>query len=304
MLYPNFNDLVALKDWKLDLTQASSRVSHSGVLGGQHSPFRGQGLEFDSVRKYVPGDDIRSIDWRVTARTDSPHLKIFKEERERHILICVDMNTAMRFGTKKTFKSVQAAHIAALLGWRGMANHDRISACLFGDVPNGIEFFSPTRTKRSFSVMLKRLAEPVAENHQISLDHALQHINQAVHTGSLIYFISDFMSLGQDFHQNANVSRLVKKCDVVFIAVNDRADQAIVPVGNLGVRSIANEKIYVNTDSLNGRQAYEQQWHENRKTLHGMTSKLKIPLIELTTESDLRRDLALGLKSLSRRKKR
>src|ERR1700722_4557819 len=128
MLYPDFNELAAFKDRRACLSHISQKAVKSIVPGNHHSPFRGQGLEFDSVRKYVPGDDIRNIDWRVTARTDSPHLKIFKEERERHILLCVDMNAAMRFGTKKTFKSIQAAHIAALLGWRGMANNDRISA--------------------------------------------------------------------------------------------------------------------------------------------------------------------------------
>jgi uncharacterized protein (DUF58 family) len=304
MLYPDFDDLVALKDLKLDLMQASSRLSHSTVLGGHHSPFRGQGLEFDSVRKYVPGDDIRHIDWRVTARTNSPHLKIFREERERNVLLCVDMNATMRFGTKKTFKSVQAAHIAALLGWKGMANHDRISACLFGDVPNGIEFFSPTRTKRSFSVMLKRLAKPAIEKHHISLDNVLQHLDKAAHTGSLIYFISDFMTITQDFQQNVNVNRLVKRCDVVFIAINDRADQSIFPVGNLGFNNMLNEKIYIDTHNELGRQTYEKQWQANRKILYEMTSRFKIPLIELTTESDLKKDFALGLRSLSKRKKR
>lgn len=304
MLYPDFNELVALKDLKLDLTQASRRASHATVLGGQHSPFRGQGLEFDSVRKYVPGDDIRNIDWRVTARTDSPHMKIFKEERERQILLCLDMNAAMRFGTRKTFKSVQAAHIVSLLGWRGIANQDRISACLFGDVPNGIEFFHPTRTKRSFSTLLKRLSEPSMDQHQISLGNAFQHISQIAQTGSLIYLISDFMELSKDFQQEANLSRLAKRCDVVLISVNDPADRSIFPVGTLGFCSAGDQKILIDTNNPIGRSAYEQQWIENRQKLHEIKARLKMPLIELTTESDIRRDLALGLKSLFRRKGR
>jgi len=302
MLYPDFNDLVALKDLKWDFAQASYRASHALALGGQHSPFRGQGPEFDSVRKYVPGDDIRNIDWRVTARTNSPHLKIFKEERERHVLLCVDMNSAMRFGTRKTFKSVQAAHIASILGWRGIANQDRISACLFGDVRNGIEYFPPTRTKRSFSKLLKRLSEPMSEQHEISLQNAFQHISQIAHTGSLIYFISDFMGFPQDCSLESNLNRLTKRCDVVLISVNDQADKSIYPVGALCFSSGKDQKILIDTNSFSGRTAYERQWIVNRQKLSETSSRLKIPLIELTTESDIRRDLALGLKSLFRRK--
>src|SRR5690349_8564243 len=105
MLYPEFDELISYKDLKLGRIKSNS-PSKSTQKGSQHSRFRGQGLEFDSVRQYLPGDDIRNIDWRVTARTGSPHLKIFQEEKLRHIVLCVDMNASMMFGTKKTFKSI------------------------------------------------------------------------------------------------------------------------------------------------------------------------------------------------------
>jgi uncharacterized protein (DUF58 family) len=304
MLYPDFNDLVSLKDRKSKLRHASNRSVKSTVPGNHHSPFRGQGLEFDSVREYVPGDDIRNIDWRVTARTGSPHLKLFREERERHLIICVDMNSNMRFGTRKTFKSVQAAHSAALLGWQGLDQHHCVSACLFGDVPGGIQYFPPKRTSKSFSLMLKLLSTPTQEQHDISIHDALLHISQASPTGSLIYLISDFIELDKNFYPEASISRLNKKCDVVFIAVNDLADASIVPIGTLGFCTHTGEKTYVNTDSKAGRDAYVQQWKTNRQRLYGLTSKFKIPLIELTTESDIPRDLLLGLKSIAKRKHR
>jgi uncharacterized protein (DUF58 family) len=304
MLYPDFNDLVAIKDLKLDLRHPSHRLVKSIVNGNHHSPFRGQGLEFDSVREYVPGDDIRNIDWRVTARTGLPHLKIFKEERERHIVICVDMNATMRFGTRKTFKSVQAAHVAALLGWQGLAHQDRVSACLFGDVPEGIQFFAPKRTRKSMYSILKMLAEPSATQHDISLEIAFQSIDRLIQTGSLIYFISDFMDINQNVQQGACLRRLTKRCDVVFIAINDQSDKVFYPVGTIGFRSNKTEKIYVNTENVAGRGAYAAQWKENRQQLYALTSGSKIPLIELTTESDIHRDLVLELKKIARRKMR
>jgi len=296
MLYPNFDELVALKDRKLHLTLASDRSVKSTVSGDHHSPFRGQGLEFDAVREYVPGDDIRNIDWRVTARKGSAHMKIFKEERERNVIICVDMNDTMRFGTRNTFKSVQAARVASLLGWRGLTNRDRVGACLFGDVPNGVQFFAPKRTRKSLWAMLKLLTEPPTGHHLISLEETLQHVNKAAQTGSLIYIVSDFMDITDNL--DWLLIRLNKRCDVVFVAINDPADQLICPVDTVAFQGSDSEKVYVNTESLVGRKAYAAQWEENRKKLHEITTRAKVSMIELTTETDVYRDLILGLKNV------
>lgn len=301
MLYPDFNDLIAYKAKMNSFKHASKRCVKSSAAGNNHSTFRGRGLEFDSVRQYVPGDDIRSIDWRVTARTGLPHLKLFREEREREILLGVDMNAAMRFGTKNTFKSVQAAHAASFLGWRGLEQHHGVSACLFGDVLRGIQVFPPKNTGKSFCTLLKTFTQPSLEKHSISIYESLQHIERISRTGSLIYLISDFMVLDGIFQHDAVLSRLNRRCDVVFIAINDRSDHCIHPVGTIGFCMDHANKMFVNTDSIAGREAYTHLWNQNRQQLYGITAKFKIPLIELSTESDIQRDLALGLKSIVKR---
>lgn len=303
MLYPDFNDLISYKERKLDKMQLARRKVGSTGPGNHHSPFRGQGLDFDAVREYVVGDDIRNIDWKVTARTGSPHLKLFKEEKNRHTIICVDMNSAMRFGTRNTFKSVQAARCASLLGWRALAHQDRINACLFGDVPEGLHYFASKRTHQTLSMMLKMLSEPPSEQHDISLDIPLQHICRIVHPGSLIYLISDFMDLSVTFSKASELSRLSKSCDVVFISINDQADQALSPAGLIGFCGTNAEKVYINTDSIKDRETYASQWKANRKALKTLTERFKIPLIELSTESEIHRDLLLGLKNIAKRKK-
>lgn len=303
MLYPDFNDLLSYKERKFDKMQLARRKVSSTAPGNHHSPFRGQGLDFDAVREYVPGDDIRNIDWRVTARTGSPHLKLFKEEKERHTIICVDMNAAMRFGTRNTFKSIQAARCASLLGWRSLAHQDRISGCFFGDVSGGLHYFASKRTRQALCLMLKMLAEPPAEQHRVPTETALKHICKVAHPGTLIYLISDFMDLSPNFSKESGLSHLNKGCDVVFISINDAADQALVPAGVIGFCGQDAEKVYINTDSLKGRETYTAQWKENRKMLKTLTECFKIPLIELTTESDIHRDLLLGLKSIGMRKK-
>lgn len=271
MLYPDFDELVSYK--KLKIGGQRPRLSQSLVVGGCRSLFRGRGLEFDSVRKYVPGDDIRNIDWRVTARTGSPHLKIFQEERQRTVFLCVDTHPGMRFGTRNTFKSVQAARIAALLGWQALADQNKCTGYLDGA-------FS------SFSPFLKKLCEtPGKECCSIFFNELLY----TVPSGSLVYFISDFMHIAEE---DALLSRLRRRCDIVFVSVNDPADAALFPVGLLEFQGF--EKVLVNTDSIAGREAYALQWRENRLKLGALASRFRIPLIELSTESTIR-DLLLLL---------
>jgi uncharacterized protein (DUF58 family) len=302
MLYPDFDDLISYKKCKLDKAQLARRKVSSIAPGNHHSSFRGQGLDFDAVREYVPGDDIRNIDWRVTARTGSPHLKLFKQEKERHTIICVDMNATMRFGTRNTFKSVQAARCASLLGWRALADQDRISACFFGDVERGLHYFSSKGTRQALCMMLKMLTEPPKEQHCISIETALLHISKVAHPGSLIYVISDFMDLSTISQQAPSLNRLVKSCDMAFISINDIADQALTPAGVIGFCGQGSEKTYINTDSFKGREAYTAEWEANRAALNTLTERFKIPLIALTTESEIHRDLLLGL-NITKRKK-
>lgn len=303
MLYPTMQDLMTFKNKKSQVHTPRHSVT-STAPGNHHSPFRGHGLEFDSVREYVPGDDIRRIDWRVTARTGRPHLKLFKEERERPIIICVDMNGTMRFGTRKTFKSIQAARVAALLGWQAIAHQDRVGGCLFGDLPGAILPFPPQRSRSSFAAILQMLSTPPEEHHNVSFDAAIDHLNAIALPGSLIYFISDFMAIEDSFHQQNHLSRLLKRSDAIFISVNDQADRELSPVGVVAFSSHTTERVYVNTDSASGREAYASQWRQRRQRLYDLTSHWKIPLLELTTESDVYRDLLIGLNSIAKRKRR
>jgi uncharacterized protein (DUF58 family) len=303
MLYPDFDDLLSYKECKLGKAQLTRRKVSSTAPGNHHSPFRGQGLDFDAVREYVPGDDIRNIDWRVTARTGSPHLKLFKEEKERHSIICVDMNASMRFGTRNTFKSIQAARCASLLGWRALTHQDRISACFFGDVSDGLQYAASKRSRQAFCRMLKTLTEPPVERHLVSTEIALQHICRAAHPGSLIYLISDFIDISPNLIQETSLSRLSKSCDIVFISINDAADQALVPAGMVRFCDQNATKAHINTDSIKGLEAYQAQWKANRLSLNAITERFKIPLIALSTESDIHQDLLLGLKNIARRKK-
>lgn len=304
MLYPDFDELVALKSHASQLSLASNRAVTSTSTGDHSSPFRGQGLEFEEVREYAAGDDIRSIDWRVTARTGSPHTKVFKEERERSVIICVNANTTMRFGTRGTFKSVQAARVAALLGWQANSNCDRLGACIFGDVADGMQFFAPKRSRASLWAMLKQLSDPniISQPQPVTLEETLQHVNKAAPTGALIYIISDFASINDGLEQQ--LANLQKRCNVVLITIDDPADHTIPPVGTLLCSKNAQEKCYVNTDSQSGRENYRKGWQEIRGNLERIASRLGVRLLSIGTDSNIQKELSLGLKRISKQQRR
>lgn len=302
MLYPDLKDLISYKQCKRDKARHVRRKMHTHATGQAPSPFRGRGLNFDAVREYVLGDDIRNIDWKVTARTGSAHLKLFQEDKQRHTTICVDMNAAMRFGTRGTFKSIQAARCAALLGWQALHSQDRLHACLFGDVIGGLQNVAFKDTRKALSGMFKTLTQAPAETHLVSLETVLQHLCRSTRTGSLIYLISDFMDLSPALLQNLSFMRLNKRCDLVLIAINDPSDQALTSAGVVGFSGEHTNRLLINTDSLKGRAAYSAAWEANRHALKTITNRYQIPLISLTTESVIQYDLLLALKTLSRGK--
>lgn len=300
MLYPEFHDLVAYKRGRFGKVHAHSYVT-SHDSGQHHSPFRGQGLEFDAVREYVIGDDIRSIDWRVTARVGTPHLKVFTEERERTQFLCVDRNQGMRFGTKKTFKSVQAAHAAAILGWRALRQHDKVGACLFGDVPNGMQLYSPKRTTKAFCKVLQTLSLPEENSYEVSFEKTFELLSSSAPTGALIYLISDFSHAQESFPEETALRRLVKKCTLVFIAIDDPADYLLYPYGELLFSQKGQNKVRLDISSQSGREAYAAEWKASRENLRALAMRYGISLIELSTESDIAIDLAKALKKVAKR---
>jgi len=267
--------------------------------GDYASPFRGQGLAFHEVREYRPGDDIRSIDWRVTARTDKPHVKVFAEERERTVILCVDANASMRFGTRGTFKSVQAARAAALIGWHANGCNDRVGCVVFGDVPEGMQFFTPRRSRRALWQALKLLSQQTHGAHKepVSLESALSCLERGAPTGSLIVVIGDFYRSIEILEKQ--LSYLHSRCDIVLVTVNDAADSEIPAMGTVIFADDTGQKLVFHSGDQEAREAYARQWSENRKQLEDIAKRRNIGIIDLHTGKDIYTDLRLGLRRLS-----
>ncbi|MCB1590878.1 MAG: DUF58 domain-containing protein [Alphaproteobacteria bacterium] len=299
MLFPDFKELVELGRLAPRGTLSARRKSVSNLTGDYKSPFRGRGLEFEEVREYVAGDDVRNIDWRVTARTGLPHIKLFSEERERSVIVCIDRNDSMRFGTRVTFKSVQAAKVAALIGWSAVQGSNRLGASFFGNVPGGMRFFGPRRSRNSLWRMFHMLCDP-AELYStpVKMDDHLLLLSRASAPGSLFFIISDFLDPGAGVKKA--LASLHRRGDVVLISVNDPADALFSKAGTLLFTGEGGKKAVVDTDDRKGRESYEKQWLQNRQTLDDMVKVLGLGFVQMYTNSQLIVELSGGLRSLGR----
>ena len=301
-LYPELNDLLELRHQSRTLGLASFHLVNSTFSGLFASVFRGTGLDFDDVREYCAGDDIRNMDWHITARTGTPHIKVFREERERKVMLCVDNGAHMAFGTRGTFKSIQAARAAALLGWAGSMHNDRVGGVVFGELTQRPRYFRATRGHRALWRLLNHLSQPGngGQFDREGLVTTLDRVSHGTSTGSLVFVI------GVLDHDVASLERslgiLRQKHDVVLLPVDDPADRELPAIGKVLFVDASGEEVEIDTDDEQGRRAYRAAWDGRRSLLRQLANRLGIPVITLTTVEDVHQTItrSLDLRAASR----
>lgn len=294
-LRPRLDELLELRHQTHALGLSSHHLVNSSFSGLYASVFRGQGLNFEEVREYHEGDDIRNMDWKVTARTGDPHLKIFREERERNVMLCVDMGTHMEFGTRNTFKSVQAARAAALLGWAANKLHDRVGGLLFGEHASDNDYLRPTKDRRALWRLLRALTQPArrtADTPQM-LSNILIKASRGIGTGGLVFVIADFN--GDLAGVRESLVQLRQHHSVVLLPVDDPADAELTDMGDVLFRDADGELLRVDTSSTAGRRAYHDEWEKHRNELIDIANHTGTALIPLSTTEDVHRSLVAGL---------
>lgn len=258
------------------------------VSGGYHSPFKGRGMEFDEVRPYMQGDDVRSLDWRVTARTGRPHTKLFREERERAVLLGMDLRQTMFFATRGAFKAVRAAQAAALLGWSAVDQGDRLGALLFSEETH-IEL-RPKRGKPALLHVLSRIADHPAWQRRAAgsdtltaasaLNQTLARLRRVVQPGSLIILLSDFAHLnGQG---SAHLAQLARHNDVILADVYDPLEAELPPPGHYRV-SDGERFLTLATGDRHLRESYRQSFIQQQTALQQLCRRYGMTLLSLTT---------------------
>ncbi|MEH6503609.1 MAG: DUF58 domain-containing protein [Cycloclasticus sp.] len=272
----------------VDLAKKAPLINlrHKSIKAGQSgeyvSRFKGRGMEFDETRLYQPGDDIRSIDWRVTARTDKTHSKVFREERERPVFISVDARPAMEFATRGVFKSVQAAKVAALFAWAAQLNGDRVGGQVFNQ--HGCQELKPGSGKRSVLHFFNALVKPSVSNlADMNLEHVLARLSQHARPGSLLYIISDFRGLSDKVE--LHLSKLARHCDLVLIHIYDPLESQLPAKGRYRFTD-GERDTFIDTSDTQRVTSYQQQFQQRQSRLKSLCKKWRMTLLECSTIDD------------------
>ena len=287
--YANLDDLIRIRFKARDFSFKPRQPVNSILSGRYASRLRGRGLNFEELRRYLPGDDMRTMDWKATARTRSPHVRVYTEEKDRGVLLVVDQRLNMFFGTRERMKSVTAAELAALGAWRALDVGDRVGAVVFND--SDAIAIKPQRSQKTVMAILNtvlrmnqalRIGSGVAPD-PAGLNEALSKAVRLAPHDVLVVIISDFF--GADTHSGRLASQLAAHNDVLGLLVHDPvrlapADRKIsVSDGALQMPlDLANAKV---------RQAIAQDYREEQRRITHFLRKLSAPLFLVSNEGDV-----------------
>jgi len=279
------SELIALRPRCHALRLPMRQPAASALAGAYRSRFRGRGVDFLESRNYQPGDDIRNMDWRVTARTGRAHTKVFQEERERPVLVVMDASPSLYFGTRRRLKSVAAGQMAAAIAWSAVRRGDRIGGFLFA--PGRHRELRPAGGRRGAMRMIQGLVdwlqpEETPEQTQDSLSGALERVRHAVRPGSLVIIISDFFSLDED--SNRHLSRLRQHNDVIGCQVLDVAEH-LLPAGRYPITDGDNASI-LDMGQTASRRRYQDMSNRHLSEPRRLFQKHHCGWLVLNTDED------------------
>lgn len=287
--YIQLDELIAARFAARDIKLHQRRKALSLLAGPNKTNFRGRGIDFEEVRAYQPGDDIRTIDWRVTARSGHPYTKLFREERERPLLVVTDQRQGMFFGSQTCFKSVTACYVSALIAWAGLHNNDRIGGLVHGN--NGHREIRPRRCRQALLSLANHL---YAFNHQLSrdtgvdLDNAttllqtLTELRRIARPGSAIFLVSDFSGFSPAQHLQ-HLHQLARHSEITALFIYDPLERELPPPGQYSVTD-GRQRSLIDTASKHQRQLYREHFTTRQEQLQRQLGQLGIPLIGVATD--------------------
>ena len=257
------------------------------IFAGQyHSAFKGKGMTFSEVREYQYGDDIRNVDWNVTARFNHPYSKVYEEERELTVMLMVDVSGSRDFGSRHQMKKNMITEIAAVLAFSAIQNNDKVGVILFSD---RVEKFIPAKKGRSHILwIIRELINYNPENRGTNLTEPLRYLTNAIKRRSIAFLISDFM--GGDFEESIRIAR--KKHDIVSIWVYDKRETELPPVGLIKLKDAeTREEKWVDSSSRYLREAYRNSWKRKQEELNELFKKAGVDYVSVATDQDYVRPL-------------
>ena len=283
---------------KIRRIEIRTRRSVNDVFAGRyHSVFKGQGMEFQEVREYVPGDDIRAIDWNVTARTGSPHVKKFTEERELTVMLLVDVSASNRFGSTAQLKRDLAAEVAAVLAFSAIANHDRVGLILFSDRVE--KHVPPAKGATHVLRVVSEILNAKPSSPRTDLEPALRYLNQVVRRRSVAFLISDFIAPSCEHLLRVTARRH----DLVSLVIGDKRESALPAVGLVDFEDAeTGQCVVVDTSHAPTRRALLARQTERRQALLRQLARARSDAIELNAGERYDRELVRFFRTREKRR--
>ena len=270
-------------------------LSKNIFAGEYHSAFKGRGMTFSEVREYQYGDDIRNIDWNVTARHNRPYVKIFEEERELTVMLMIDVSASRNFGTISKLKKNQITEIAAVLAFSAIQNNDKIGVIFFSDK---IEKFIPPKKGRTHILhIIRELIDFYPEDKQTDIEQALEYMTNSIKKRCTCFVISDFIDEHDFAHALAIANR---KHDVVALRVYDPRENQLPPVGMMYLRDAeTGEQMWVDTSDKKLREAYEKYAFVREKELDAIFKRSGVDVANIRSDEDYDRSLITFFKKMA-----
>ena len=277
----------------------TSKAVNDSLAGEYASVFKGRGMEFNEVRPYRIGDDIRSIDWNVTARTGEPHVKLFVEERELTVVFLVDLSASGSFGSTRKIKNEVAAELCALLAFSAIKNNDKVGLIVFTDQ---IEMFVPPAKGTTHVLrLIRELLEFQPRKAKTSINSGIDYLGRVITKRSVVFLVSDFLEQGYE----KKLAVLSKKHDLIAVSITDPREIALPDVGLIELEDAeTGELILIDTGSRKIRQNYETMGMERKDTLKKLFRSMNVDHIEIMTDKDYVVDLVRFFKTRERRLQR
>lgn len=268
---------------KVRKIEIKSRGLSQNIFAGEyHSAFKGRGMMFSEVREYQYGDDIRDIDWNVTARHNHPYIKVYEEERELTVMLLVDVSGSREFGACGVDKREMIAEIAATLAFSATQNNDKIGALFFSDKVE--KFIPPKKGKKHILLIIRELLDFTPEHRGTDIALALRFFTDAMRKRSTMFLISDFID-ADDYRQALSLAR--NKHDVMAIQVYDKRDTQLPNVGLMRVKDLeTGAAMWIDTSSAKVRNTYARWWYDRQQAMAETLRSSRVNFVSVATDED------------------
>lgn len=268
---------------KIRKIEIKTRGLSSNIFAGEyHSAFKGRGMTFSEVREYQYGDDIRDIDWNVTARMGHPYVKVYEEEREMTVMLLVDVSRSRLFGAVGVEKREMIAEIAATIAFSAISNNDKIGMLFFSDKIE--KFIPPKKGKKHILFLIRELLDFTPENPGTDIGVALRYFTDAQKKRSTTFLISDFID-SHDFSRPLSIA--ARKHDLIAVQVYDRRDASLPDVGMMRVADLeTGADRWIDTSNKKVRRAYDRWWYDRQQAMTEAMQRSRVDIASVSTDED------------------